>query len=103
MGMSNNEVMGMIELGLWLCVMMGGIGIGVVVGIGIVGIGWFIGGGRLGEIIIGGRNSSDGTVFIVGGGIGIGLIGILIDIGVGLLEKKLDGRDGCSKEVESLR
>ncbi|OLN15043.1 hypothetical protein BUE67_14960, partial [Corynebacterium diphtheriae] len=71
-------------------VIIGGIRIALVVAIGIVAIGSFIGAPTLGDIIIRGTNSTDGTVFILAGAIPIALIAILIDIGLRLLEKKLD-------------
>ena len=60
MGMTNNQVMRMIELPLSLSVIIGGIRIALVVAIGIVAIGSFIGAPTLGDIIIRGTNS---TVF----------------------------------------
>ncbi|MEJ7412784.1 ABC transporter permease, partial [Staphylococcus epidermidis] len=53
--------------------------------------------------IIRGTNSTDGTVFILAGAIPIALIAILIDIGLRLLEKKLDPTHRSSKQVQSLR
>lgn len=103
MGMTNNQVMRMIELPLSLSVIIGGIRIALVVAIGIVAIGSFIGAPTLGDIIIRGTNSTDGTVFILAGAIPIALIAILIDIGLRLLEKKLDPTHRSSKQVQSLR
>lgn len=103
MGMTNNQVMRMIELPLSLSVIIGGIRIALVVAIGIVAIGSFIGALTLGDIIIRGTNSTDGTVFILAGAIPIALIAILIDIGLRLLEKKLDPTHRSSKQVQSLR
>ena len=93
----------MIELPLSLSVIIGGIRIALVVAIGIVAIGSFIGAPTLGDIIIRGTNSTDGTVFILAGAIPIALIAILIDIGLRLLEKKLDPTHRSSKQVQSLR
>ena len=44
---------------------IGGIRIALVVAIGIVAIGSFIGASTLGDIIIRGTNSTDGTVYIL--------------------------------------
>ena len=88
---------------LSLSVIIGGIRIALVVAIGIVAIGSFIGAPTLGDIIIRGTNSTDGTVFILAGAIPIALIAILIDIGLRLLEKKLDPTHRSSKQVQSLR
>lgn len=103
MGMTNNQVMRMIELPLSLSVIIGGIRIALVVAIGIVAIGSFIGAPTLGDIIIRGTNSTDGTVFILAGAIPIALIAILIDVGLRLLEKKLDPTRRASKQVQSLK
>lgn len=67
MGMTSNQIMRMIELPLSLSVIIGGIRIALVVAIGIVAIGSFIGAPTLGDIIIRGTNSTDGTVFILAG------------------------------------
>ena len=51
MGMTNNQVMRMIELPLSLSVIIGGIRIALVVAIGIVAIGSFIGAPTLGTLL----------------------------------------------------
>lgn len=90
MGMTGNQVLRMIELPLSLSVVIGGIRIALVVAIGIVAIGSFIGAPTLGDIIIRGTNSTNGTTFILAGAIPIALIAIIIDVGLRLLEKRLD-------------
>ena len=65
--------------------------------IGIVAIGSFIGASTLGDIIIRGTNSTDGTVYILAGAIPIALIAIIIDLGLRLLEKKLDPTNNSKK------
>ena len=90
MGMTGNQILRMIELPLSLSVIIGGIRIALVVAIGIVAIGSFIGAPTLGDIIIRGTNSTDGTTFILAGAIPIALIAIIIDIGLRFLEKRLD-------------
>ncbi|KDE94909.1 amino acid ABC transporter permease [Staphylococcus sp. TE8] len=90
MGMTGNQILRMIELPLSLSVIIGGIRIALVVAIGIVAIGSFIGAPTLGDIIIRGTNSTDGTTFIIAGAIPIALIAIIIDIGLRFLEKRLD-------------
>lgn len=82
MGMTGNQILRMIELPLSLSVIIGGIRIALVVAIGIVAIGSFIGAPTLGDIIIRGTNSTDGTTFILAGAIPIALIAIIIDIGL---------------------
>ena len=95
--MTKNQVMRMIELPLSLSVIIGGIRIALVVAIGIVAIGSFIGASTLGDIIIRGTNSTDGTVYILVGAIPIALIAIIIDLGLRLLEKKLDPTNNSKK------
>ena len=89
-GMTGNQILRMIELPLSLSVIIGGVRIALVVAIGIVAIGSFIGAPTLGDIIIRGTNSTDGTTFILAGAIPIALIAIIIDIGLRYLEKRLD-------------
>ena len=86
MGMTGNQILRMIELPLSLSVIIGGVRIALVVAIGIVAIGSFIGAPTLGDIIIRGTNSTDGTTFILAGAIPIALIAIIIDIGLRYLE-----------------
>ncbi|KTW19913.1 amino acid ABC transporter permease [Staphylococcus warneri] len=100
MGMTRNQVLRMIELPLSLSVIIGGIRIALVVAIGIVAIGSFIGAPTLGDIIIRGTNSTDGTTFILAGAIPIALIAILIDLGLRILEKRLDPTRKNKKKFE---
>ncbi|VED26262.1 ABC transporter permease [Staphylococcus warneri] len=100
MGMTRNQVLRMIELPLSLSVIIGGIRIALVVAIGIVAIGSFIGAPTLGDIIIRGTNSTDGTTFILAGAIPIALIAILIDLGLRFLEKRLDPTCKNKKKFE---
>ncbi|RIO81417.1 ABC transporter permease, partial [Staphylococcus haemolyticus] len=71
--------------------------IALVVAIGIVAIGSFIGASTLGDIIIRGTNSTDGTVYILAGAIPIALIAIIIDLGLRFFEKKLDPTSNSKK------
>ena len=104
MGMTGNQI-----LPLSLSVIIGGVRIALVVAIGIVAIGSFIGAPTLGDIIIRGTNSTDGTTFILAGAIPIALIAIIIDIGLRYLEKRLDPtrknkKDSMQKhQVQKLR
>ena len=100
MGMTRNQVLRMIELPLSLSVIIGGIRIALVVAIGIVAIGSFIGAPTLGDIIIRGTNSTDGTTFILAGAIPIALIAILIDLGLRFIEKRLDPTRKNKKKFE---
>ncbi|AVL77448.1 MULTISPECIES: ABC transporter permease [Staphylococcus] len=90
MGMTRNQVLRMIELPLSLSVILGGLRIALVVAIGVVAVGSFIGAPTLGDIVIRGTNATDGTTFILAGAIPIALIAIIIDVGLRLLEKRLD-------------
>jgi len=90
MGMTRNQVLRMIELPLSLSVILCGLRIALVVAIGVVAVGSFIGAPTLGDIVIRGTNATDGTTFILAGAIPIALIAILIDVGLRLLEKRLD-------------
>lgn len=90
MGMTRNQILRMIELPLALSVIIGGLRIALVVAIGVVAVGSFIGASTLSDIIIRGTNASDGTVFILAGAIPIAIIAVIIDIGLRLLERKLD-------------
>ena len=89
-GMTRNQVLRMIELPLSLSVILGGLRIALVVAIGVVAVGSFIGAPTLGDIVIRGTNATDGTTFILAGAIPIALIAIIIDVGLRLLEKRLD-------------
>lgn len=90
MGMTRNQVLRMIELPLAISVIIGGLRIALVVAIGVVAVGSFIGATTLSDVIIRGINASDGTVFILAGAIPIAIIAVIIDIGLRLLERKLD-------------
>lgn len=98
MGMTRNQVLRMIELPLSLSVILGGLRIALVVAIGVVAVGSFIGAPTLGDIVIRGTNATDGTTFILAGAIPIALIAILIDVGLRLLEKRLDPSQKSIKE-----
>lgn len=98
MGMTRNQVLRMIELPLSLSVILGGLRIALVVAIGVVAVGSFIGAPTLGDIVIRGTNATDGTTFILAGAIPIALIAILIDVGLRLLEKRLDPSKKSVKE-----
>ncbi|MEJ7233255.1 ABC transporter permease subunit, partial [Staphylococcus epidermidis] len=88
---------------LSLSVIIGGIRIALVVAIGIVAIGSFIGASTLGDIIIRGTNSTDGTVYILAGAIPIALIAIIIDLGLRFLEKKLDPTSNSKKRDNKIQ
>ena len=99
--MTRNQVLRMIELPLSLSVILGGLRIALVVAIGVVAVGSFIGAPTLGDIVIRGTNATDGTTFILAGAIPIALIAILIDVGLRLLEKRLDPSQKSIKEQKN--
>lgn len=100
MGMTRNQVLRMIELPLSLSVIIGGLRIALVVAIGVVAVGSFIGATTLSDVIIRGINASEGTVFILAGAIPVAIIAIILDIGLRLLERKLDPTNRKKSESE---
>ncbi|MFP4914468.1 ABC transporter permease [Staphylococcus coagulans] len=90
MGMTQNQVLRMIELPLALSVIIGGVRIALVVAVGVVAVGSFIGAPTLGDVVIRGTNATDGTTFILAGAIPIALIAVGIDVLLRLVEKRLD-------------
>lgn len=100
MGMTRNQVLRMVELPLALSVIIGGLRIALVVAIGVVAVGSFIGASTLSDVIIRGTNASEGTVFILAGALPIAVIAIIIDIGLRLIEHKLDPTNKKRKAVE---
>lgn len=98
MGMTNNQVLRMIELPLALSVIIGGLRIALVVAIGVVAVGSFIGAPTLGDIVIRGTNATDGTTFILAGAIPIALIAVIIDVGLRFIEKRLTGKYSVESE-----
>ncbi|WP_342471708.1 ABC transporter permease [Metasolibacillus sp. FSL H7-0170] len=90
MGMTRQQVLYMIELPLALSIIITGIRIALVIAIGITAIGAFIGAGGLGDIIIRGTNATDGTAIILAGAIPTALMAIIVDVGLGWLERRLD-------------
>lgn len=90
MGMTRQQVLYMIELPLSLSIIITGIRIALVIAIGITAIGAFIGAGGLGDIIIRGTNATDGTAIILAGAIPTALMAIIVDVGLGWLERRFD-------------
>lgn len=90
MGMTKHQIMLKIELPLSLSVVMAGIRNALVVAIGITAIGTFIGAGGLGDIISRGINVSNGSAIIIAGALPTALMAVIADLGLGILEKKLD-------------
>lgn len=89
MGMTNFQVLRMVELPLSLSVIMAGLRTALVISIGIATIGTFIGAGGLGDIILRGTNATNGTAIILAGAIPTALMAVMADVGLGWLERKL--------------
>lgn len=90
MGMTKRQIVFKVELPLALSVIMGGIRTAFITAIGIATIGTFVGAGGLGKILTRGVNASDGSSIILAGVIPIALMSIIVDWGLGFIEKKLD-------------
>lgn len=90
MGMTARQRLFMVELPLSVSVIMAGIRNALVVAIGITAIGAFVGAGGLGDIIIRGTNSTDGTSIILAGALPTALMAIITDWILGILERRLD-------------
>ena len=88
--MTGNQILRMIELPLSLSVIIGGVRIALVICYRNSSDWVIYRCSTLGDIIIRGTNSTDGTTFILAGAIPIALIAIIIDIGLRYLEKRLD-------------
>lgn len=78
-----------VELPLAISVILSGIRNALVVGIGVTAIGTFIGAGGLGDIITRGINVVGGTPIILAGALPTALMAILIDAGLGWIERRL--------------
>lgn len=90
MGMTTWQRMYMIELPLSISVIMAGIRNALVIAVGIVAIGSFVGAGGLGDIITRGTNATNGTAIILAGALPTAFMAIIIDIGLGMIERRLD-------------
>lgn len=90
MGMTTWQRMYMIELPLSISVIMAGIRNALVIAVGIVAIGSFVGAGGLGDIITRGTNATNGTAIILAGALPTAFMAIIIDVGLGMIERRLD-------------
>lgn len=90
MGMTKRQIMVTVELPLSVSVIMAGVRNALVVAIGITAIGTFIGAGGLGDIISRGINVNNGSAIIIAGALPTAFMAVITDLGLGLLEKKLD-------------
>ena len=88
-GLSPFKIMFKIKLPLAFPVIMAGIRTATVMGIGIGAIAAYIGAGGLGEYIFQGINRSNDRMIIIGA-IMVSVITIIIDKGLGLVQKKFE-------------
>ena len=91
MGMTDAQVLWLVELRLAAPVMLAGIRIAVVLGVGIGTIAAAIGGGGLGEFIFRGVAMVNSAV-ILAGAVPAALLALIADGGLHLLERRLDWR-----------
>ncbi|HAA6727945.1 TPA_asm: ABC transporter permease [Listeria monocytogenes] len=90
MGMTNWQVLRLIEMPLALSVIMAGIRNALVIAIGVAAIGTFVGAGGLGDIIVRGTNATNGTAIILAGAIPTAVMAILADVLLGWVERTLN-------------
>jgi osmoprotectant transport system permease protein len=91
MGMTDAQVLWIVELRLAAPVILAGIRIAVVLGVGIGTIAAAIGGGGLGEFIVRGVAMVNSAV-ILAGAVPAALLALIADGGLHLLERRLDWR-----------
>lgn len=91
MGMTDWELLRMVELPLAAPVMLAGVRVAAVIGVGITTIAAAIGAGGLGVFIFRGLSMVDNSV-IMAGAVPAALLALLVDGGLHLIERKLDWR-----------
>ncbi len=92
MGMTDWQLLKMVELPLAAPVILAGIRVAAVIGVGIATIAAAIGAGGLGVFIFRGLSMVDNGV-ILAGAIPAALLALLVDGGLHLLERRLDWRE----------
>jgi len=95
MGMTPGQIFRQIELPLAFPVILAGLRVALVTSIGIATIGVFVGGGGLGVLIYRGLQTIDFQTMLAGA-IPAGLLAILLEVGLSLLERRL-ARAAASK------
>jgi osmoprotectant transport system permease protein len=88
MGMTPGQIFRQIELPLAFPVILAGLRVALVTSIGIATIGVFVGGGGLGVLIYRGLQTIDFQTMLAGA-IPAGLLAILLEVGLSLLERRL--------------
>ncbi len=97
LGLNPLKILFLIELPLALKVILGGVRIAAVICVGIATIAAAIGGGGLGVFIFRGLSTVDNTMILVGA-IPSAIIALLVDWGLGGLEKDLTQLDAKNKQ-----
>lgn len=92
MGMTDGELLRLVELPLAVPVVLAGIRVATVIGVGIATIAAAIGAGGLGVFIFRGVAMVDHSV-ILAGAVPAALLALLLDGGLHLLERRLDWRN----------
>ncbi|HET8851974.1 MAG TPA: ABC transporter permease [Ktedonobacteraceae bacterium] len=88
MGMTPGQIFRQIELPLAFPVILAGLRVALVTSIGLATIGVFVGGGGLGVLIYRGLQTIDFQTMLAGA-IPAGLLAILLEVGLSLLERRL--------------
>ncbi|GHO88103.1 ABC transporter permease [Dictyobacter formicarum] len=88
MGMTRGEIFRQIEIPLAFPVILAGLRVSLVTAIGIATIGVFVGSGGLGDLIYRGLQTID-TPTMLAGAIPAGLLAIVLEIALSLLERRL--------------
>ena len=91
MGMTDGELLRLVELPLAAPMILAGIRIATVVGVGVAAIAAAIGAGGLGEYIFRGVSMVNSTV-ILAGAVPAALLALLLDGGLHLVERRVDWR-----------
>ena len=91
MGMTDRQLLWLVELPLAMSTIMAGIRVATVIAIGVATIAAAVGAGGLGEFVFRGVAMVDNQ-FILAGAIPAALLALAADFGLGLMEKKLERR-----------
>jgi osmoprotectant transport system permease protein len=91
MGMTDRQLLRLVELPLAMPVMLAGIRVATVIGVGVATIAAAIGAGGLGEFIFRGVAVVDHAV-ILAGAVPAALLALLLDGGLHMIERRLDWR-----------
>jgi osmoprotectant transport system permease protein len=88
MGMTDGQILTMVEIPMSLPVIMGGIRISTVINIGTATLAAFIGAGGLGEMIFKGISMNNQNM-ILAGALPTAILALAVDSGLGVFEKIL--------------